>query len=239
MRCVWSIQSRFDAGEPRWGFRWARPSCWSTRRHASASTARRRRTQTTLGTSLRCPHTRCAPSPFPSASHPARFRSLSLRGVQRCESCESDAWGLARGDREWPLNDVPRSYVRGVRVALGTGYEAREEIGASRETAACNSSIPFCPIRPFKSLRTAPLQRSLSPRRTAGAGLARGDSGAEAALGAAWADVPPPHLAGAGEGVGGDSIVYDCQESGGEQSVGLLLRDNRRAASEGHRQLER
>jgi hypothetical protein len=41
-------------------------------------------------------------------------------GRRRCKSCESNDWGLARGDRKWPLNDGQIPNVRGVRVALGT-----------------------------------------------------------------------------------------------------------------------
>jgi hypothetical protein len=38
--------------------------------------------------------------------------------VQRCNTCG----GLARGDREWPLNDGQTPNPNVVRVAPGTGY---------------------------------------------------------------------------------------------------------------------
>jgi hypothetical protein len=48
------------------------------------------------------------------------------RVVQRCTSCESQRWGLARGDRERSLNEGQIPNVRVVRVALGTGYHRVE-----------------------------------------------------------------------------------------------------------------
>ena len=42
-----------------------------------------------------------------------------LATVQRRESCETDEQGLARGDRNWRLNDRQRPNFRGARVVLG------------------------------------------------------------------------------------------------------------------------
>ena len=59
---------------------------------------------------------------------------------------ESDEKGLARGDREWPLNEAQHQHVRGVRVALGTGYNRVRGIGRSsgkrRRELISNSSPP-------------------------------------------------------------------------------------------------
>jgi hypothetical protein len=52
------------------------------------------------------------------------FHFVPYQPYQRCKSCES--LGLARGDRKWPLNDGHTPHFRGVRVALGTGYNRDE-----------------------------------------------------------------------------------------------------------------
>ena len=53
----------------------------------------------------------------------------SLSSIQRYISCEPDGSGLARGDREWPVNEGRIPNFRGVRVALGTGYNRVRGIG--------------------------------------------------------------------------------------------------------------
>jgi hypothetical protein len=56
--------------------------------------------------------------------------------------CESWEWGLARGDREGPLNEAQRLHFRGVHVALATA-NVSEELGG-RELII---SHPIGPIR--------------------------------------------------------------------------------------------
>jgi hypothetical protein len=72
-------------------------------------------------------------------------------GVQRRKSCESLRYGLARGDREWSLDDGHIPNARGVRRALGTGYNRGEGIRRASRNGRVSSSpeIPNVTIRNF------------------------------------------------------------------------------------------
>ena len=61
--------------------------------------------------------------------------------------------GLARGDRKWPLNDGQIPHVRGVRAALGTGYNRVE---GNRRASRNGRERP--PTRKSLTLRFATFQ---------------------------------------------------------------------------------
>jgi hypothetical protein len=64
-------------------------------------------------------------------------------GKQRRKSCESDCERFARGDRKWPMNEGQIPNVRGVRVALGTGYDR----GEGHRWASRNGRVSLSPTR--------------------------------------------------------------------------------------------
>jgi hypothetical protein len=65
---------------------------------------------------------------------------------------------VARGDREWPLNEAQRPYSRDERAALGTGYTRVRGIGR----AWVSSSPTRIPIR-SQSIRIKRITNRLSP----------------------------------------------------------------------------
>jgi hypothetical protein len=73
--------------------------------------------------------------------------------LQRCKICESYLLGFGTGrDTEWSLNDGQRPNFRGVRVALGTGYnrvEGNRRASRNGRVSDLPPEIPTVTIRGF------------------------------------------------------------------------------------------